>query len=84
MFCFVYYPNLGICHPVAEGSRRPQIPADVFTDRNLQARMIAAGLAFVEGEGEEFLGELQDRAQRNRVGAWQGAFQPPGRWSRTR
>ncbi|MDE0423098.1 MAG: thermonuclease family protein [Gammaproteobacteria bacterium] len=84
VFCFVYYPNLGICLPIPEGSTAPENVGDVFNARNLQARMVAAGLAFVEGEGAEFMGELQDQAQRYRVGAWQGAFQPPGRWTGTR
>ena len=43
--------------------------------------MVAAGFAFAEGEGVDHLGTLQDEAQRKRVGAWQGAFEPPGRWA---
>ena len=84
VFCFVYYPNLGICITVPEGSPPPQSVEDTFNDRNLQGRMVAAGFAFAEGDGGEALGELQDEAQRKRVGAWQGSFQPPRRWAKTR
>ena len=84
VFCFVYYPNLGICVPLPEGSPLPESDADVFVEENLQARMVAAGLALTDRGGAVYLGPLQDKAQRNRVGAWQGAFEPPGRRTGTR
>ncbi len=79
VFCFVYYPNLGICIPIPEGSPPPESQADANMAENLQARMVAAGLAFTDRGGAVYLGPLQDKAQRDRVGAWQGAFEPPGR-----
>ena len=84
VLCFVYYPNLGICVPVPEGSPKPEDLADLYVEDNLQASMVAAGLALADKGGAVFLGPLQDRAQRNRVGAWQGAFEPPGRRTWTR
>ena len=84
VFCFVYYPNLGICIPIPEGSPLPESEADVYVAENLQARMVAAGLAFADRGGAVYLGPLQDKAQRDRVGAWQGAFEPPGRRTGTR
>lgn len=79
--CLVYYPNLGVCVPRDEGDPAPATLADFYNERSLQARMVASGYAFAEGEGVDHLGALQDEAQRKRVGAWQGAFEPPGRWA---
>ena len=84
VFCYVYYPNLGICLPVPEGSPTPEDLADLYVEDNLQASMVAAGMALADKGGAVFLGPLQDRAQRNRVGVWQGAFEPPGRRTWTR
>lgn len=84
VFCFVYYPNLGICMPVPEGSPIPEDVTDVYVEQNLQATMVAAGMELADKGGAVFLSPLQDRAQRNRVGVWQGAFEPPGRRNWTR
>jgi len=79
VFCHVYYPNLGVCIPVPEGSPRPRSIADTFVEANLQARMVAAGWALPDDGGAPFLGDLRDEAQRKRKGIWQGAFEPPKR-----
>ena len=84
VFCVVYYPNLGICARVPEGSPIPEDVADLYVEQNLQATMVAAGMALADKGGAVYLSPLQDRAQRNRVGVWQGAFEPPGRRNWTR
>ncbi|MYD96407.1 MAG: thermonuclease family protein [Gammaproteobacteria bacterium] len=84
VLCYVYYPNLGICVRVPEGSPLPEDLADLYVEQNLQATMVARGLALADKGGAVYLGPLQDRAQRNRVGVWQGAFEPPGRQTGTR
>ena len=81
VFCFVIYPNVGACMAMAEDApRRPRLP-DAFGKNGLSPMMVAAGLAFAEGDATDILGELQDEAQRNRIGAWRGSFEPPGRWA---
>ena len=79
--CLVYYPNLGACVPLDEGDPLPETLEDFFGANSLQARMVAAGLAFTEGVGVDIMGLYQDEAQRKRMGAWQGAFEPPSRWA---
>ena len=80
VYCFVIYPNVGACTVVAEDGRRLRLE-HTFRRTGLSPMMVAAGLAFAEGDGTQILGELQDEAQRNRVGAWRGAFEPPRRWA---
>ena len=80
VYCFVIYPNVGACTVVAEDRRRLRLE-DTFRRTGLSPMMVAAGLAFAEGDGTQILGELQDEAQRNRIGAWRGAFEPPRRWA---
>lgn len=79
--CLVYYPNLGACVALDEGDPLPETRDDFFDKNSLQARMVAAGLAFTEGVGVDIMGPYQDEAQRKRMGAWQGAFEPPDRWA---
>lgn len=79
--CLVFFPNLGVCVPWGEGEGVPTALEDFFHANSLQARMVAAGFAFTEGTGGMYMGTLQDEAQRQRVGAWQGAFEPPRRWA---
>ena len=81
VICFVAYPNLGVCALHEEGTARPSTVGELFTRTSLSPRMVSAGLAFAEGDGTELLGELQDEAQRKRVGAWRGSFEPPRRWA---
>ena len=84
VFCYVSYPNLGVCVPLTEGTPLPQTLGDVLTEQSLQARMVSAGFAFVEGDGQEIMGQLQDAAQRERVGAWRGTLEPPEAWTGAR
>ena len=78
--CFVHYPNLGICIPIPEGSPLPESEADAYVAENLQARMVAAGLAFEEiEEARRYLGPLQDEAQPpDRVGPGRARSSRPG------
>ena len=78
VFCFVAYPNLGACIVVEEGQPLPRRFQDTFTEHNLGARMVAAGYAFGEGDATDILRQTQNEAQRQRRGAWRGAFAPPG------
>ena len=80
LYCLMYYPNLGACVPLDEGDALPESIEDFYASNSLQARMVGAGLAFTEGVGVAIMGGYQDEAQRKRVGAWQGAFEPPSRW----
>ena len=80
IYCLVYYPNLGVCVTQDEGNPVPTTEEGFYTENNLQERMVAAGLAFTEGVGVDLMGPIQDEAQRKRMGAWQGAFEPPDRW----
>ena len=79
--CFVRYPHLGVCMALEEGEPPPPRIEDALTRESVQARMVLAGFAFPEGEGTEFMGEFRDEAQRARVGAWRGSFEPVGRWA---
>lgn len=79
--CLVYYGDQGACVPLNEGDPLPETLEDFFGENSLQARMVSAGLAFTEGVGVDIMGQYQDEAQRRRVGAWQGAFEPPSRWA---
>ena len=49
---------------------------------SLSRLMIAKGHALGVGMGAEFFWEEQSNAQRQRLGIWQGAFQPPSVWRR--
>ena len=81
VFCLVIYPNVGACMVMVEDApRRPRLP-DAFGKNGLSPMMVAAGLAFAEGDATEILGELQDEAQRKRIGAWRGSFEPPRHWT---
>ena len=79
--CMVTYSNLGLCVTVDEANPPPTDMAGYLVARSLAAQMVASGFALAEGDGAEFLNALQNEAQRNRVGAWQGAFEPPSHWA---
>ena len=78
VFCFVAYPNLGACVVVTNGQTLPRRFEETITEQNIGARMVAAGYAFGEGDATEILRQTQNDAQRQRRGAWRGAFEPPG------
>ena len=83
--CLVAYPNMGLCVPAEPGTKPPRRPGAYYVAHSLAAEMVTAGYALAEGDAEEVLHGLQNEAQRKRVGAWQGAFEPPSRWeARTR
>ena len=80
--CLVAYPNQGLCLPVDAAERPPRRVQGYFVEGALAAQMVMAGFALAEGDGVALLHDLQNTAQRNRVGAWAGAFEPPG-WAAT-
>ena len=80
VYCYIINLDLGSCAIVTEGSAPPTL-WDTFERDGLSRAMVAAGWAFAEGDATALLIELQDKAQRNRVGAWRGAFEPPHRWA---
>ena len=82
--CLVAYPNMGLCVPAEPGTKPPRRPGAYFVEQSLAAEMVTAGFALAEGDAEELLHGLQNEAQRKRVGAWQGAFEPPNRWEAAR
>ena len=82
--CLVTYPNVALCLPLAPGTRSPRDVREFFVRGSLAAEMVANGFALAEGDGTAMLHDLQNEAQRKRVGAWQGAFAPPSQWEADR
>jgi len=86
--CFPMYPMnpqrvLGVCELAKDSPSTPDSPFDFMADQrpnNLSRLMIAQGHALAVGLGAEFFSEDQERAQRQRLGIWQGPFQPPSTW----
>ena len=78
VFCLVAYPNLGICTAMEDGMAVPETDEDLFTATNLAYLMVAAGYAMGEGDAAWLLSDAEKEAQRQRRGAWRGAFEPPG------
>ena len=79
--CLVGFPNLGLCVALDGVDPPPRGLQGYFVERSLAARMVSTGFALAEGDGQELLHDLQNEAQRQRIGAWQGAFEPPSRWA---
>ena len=80
VFCFVSYPNLGLCYLVDEQNPPPAYVETGAEHRSLSGLMVEAGYAFVTGDAKDFYGPQQADVQARRSGAWQGAFEPPDRW----
>lgn len=78
VFCYITYPNLAGCIVIEDGMAVPKSMDSIFTEENLGYLMVAAGYAFGEGDATWLLIEAQNDAQRQRRGAWRGAFEPPG------
>ena len=78
VFCLVSYPNLGLCTIIEDGVAVPKTERELFTETNLAYLMVVAGYALAEGDAIWLLIDTQNDAQRNRRGAWRGAFEPPG------
>ena len=78
VFCLVAYPNLGLCTVIEEGMALPETDEDLFTETNLAYLMVVAGYAMGEGDAAWLLSDAEKEAQRQRRGAWRGAFEPPG------
>ena len=76
---------VAVCELVEDGAEIPSSPIDFLQDerrRNLSRLMIAQGHALSIGIGSQYFGSDQDEAQRQRIGIWQGSFQPPSAWRR--
>ena len=76
---------VAVCELTEEGAEFPSSPIDFMQagrERNLSRLMIAQGHALSIGIGSEYFRADQDEAQRQRIGIWQGSFQPPSVWRR--
>ncbi len=79
---------LGACELYSAERTIPRSPGQFVefmrnrTRPNLSRMMIAEGHALAVGVGMELFGEDQDQAQQQRLGIWQGVFQPPEVWRR--
>jgi len=70
------------CNLMPEGTSAPKGPDEfVATNRqnSLSGRMVRDGHALVVGIGKQYLVQDEQIAQHERVGIWQGSFEPP--WS---
>jgi len=71
---------VGSCNLLPEGTPLPSGPDDfIASDRrnSLSGRMVRSGHALAVGLGRQYLEAEQRGAQQDRVGIWQGAFEPP-------
>ena len=71
---------VGSCNLLPEGAPVPSGPDEfIASDRgnSLSGRMVRSGHALAIGLGRQYLEAEQQAAQRERVGIWQGAFEPP-------
>ena len=71
---------VGSCNLLPEGAKVPSGPDEFMaSDRHnsLSGRMVRAGHALAVGVGRRYLEGEQRAAQQQRVGIWQGAFEPP-------
>ncbi len=76
---------VAVCELTEDGVDVPTSPGDFMRterERNLSRLMIAQGHALSIGIGAQFFSDDQDEAQRQRIGIWQGSFQPPSAWRR--
>jgi endonuclease YncB( thermonuclease family) len=68
------------CNLLPKGAPLPTDPDSfIASDRrqSLSGRMVRAGHALAVGIGRQYLGEEQHLAQVERLGIWQGSFEPP-------
>ncbi len=80
VYCLTSYGNLGLCFLADADAPLPEWFDRAALRRSLSAQMVRDGYALVEGAGMELYGDMQREAQANRVGVWQGAFEPPAGW----
>ena len=76
---------VAVCELTEDEADAPASPIDFMQQgrkRNLSRLMIAQGHALSIGIGSEYFHADQDQAQRQRLGIWQGSFQPPSAWRR--
>jgi endonuclease YncB( thermonuclease family) len=70
------------CNLLPEGMPPPSGPDEFIAanhEHSLSGRMVRDGHALVVGIGKQYLVQDELAAQRERVGVWQGSFEPP--WS---
>lgn len=76
---------VAVCELTDEEANVPSSPLEFMQEGrelNLSRLMIARGHALSIGIGAQFFSADQDEAQRQRIGIWQGSFQPPSAWRR--
>ncbi len=76
---------VAVCELAENGADVPTSPSDFMRtrrERNLSRLMIAQGHALSIGIGSDYFHDDQNEAQRQRIGIWQGSFQPPSAWRR--
>lgn len=76
---------VAVCELADEGADVPASPIAFMQqgrEFNLSRLMIARGHALSIGIGSEYFRADQDKAQQQRIGIWQGSFQPPSAWRR--
>ena len=76
---------VAVCELTDEEAEVPSSPLAFMQEGrelNLSRLMIARGHALSVGIGAQFFSADQDQAQRQRIGIWQGSFQPPSAWRR--
>ena len=76
---------VAVCELADEGVEVPGSPIEFMQqgrEFNLSRLMIARGHALSIGIGSQYFRADQDEAQQQRIGIWQGSFQPPSAWRR--
>ena len=76
---------VAVCELTNQEADVPTSPLEFMQEGrelNLSRLMIARGHALSIGIGAQFFSAHQDEAQRQRIGIWQGSFQPPSTWRR--
>ena len=76
---------VAVCELTVDGADVPASPIAFMQqgrEFNLSRLMIARGHALSIGIGSEYFRADQDEAQQQRIGIWQGSFQPPSAWRR--
>ena len=75
---------VGVCEIVTDTAVTPTKPQDFITreyrENDISRLMIELGHALSVGVGRTRYAEEQRQAQTERVGIWQGSFQPPASW----
>lgn len=85
LFAISEYRVVANCEIARDGAFEPVAPIRFMEDHrpdNLSRHMVAEGHAVAIGIGARYFGSEQNEAQAQRLGIWQGSFQPPSNWRR--